>query len=141
MYTGRTDSTASDGKRLFTDRITATSDGLLAYRLGSTTKATHASAGEFATIRITLVKNEDGSFTRTFWLKNETDKAITYEGESYEVGEFIPYISGSTGYENTDKWSDVGDVNCVTFLPASGHIGDLCLDDCYIGGEFRYVSK
>ena len=141
MYTGRTTSSGSDGKRLFNDRVTA-SDGYLAYKLGNSSPIkTHVKVGDWSTIRLTLTQGEDGSFTRTFWVKNETTDAITYKGVVYAVGEFIPYAQSSTGFENTDKWSSINDVNCITFLPSSNHVGTAYFDDSYIGGEFRYVSK
>ena len=123
IYTGRT---ASGGTRITNDVLTA-ANGYV--KFGGV--ATHLAVDTWGTIRLEMLKNEDGTFTRTFYVKNEGEAAITVGEVEYAVGEFVPYFSSSS-FSSTDKWTSIADLNAVTFMNSTGRIGEMRFDDISI---------
>lgn len=132
LYTGRTTSGSGDGTRIINHTM-AKNGGYVKYD-GVTT---HAKIGEWFSMRITLVLTNNG-YVYTFMIKNETGSAITFDGKSYGTGEFIPYCTTTKLLQNPVS---INDVNGFTFMQSTNTLCTVSVDDAYIGGDMRYVSR
>ena len=132
LYTGR--STSSDGTRI-TYHTISSSGGCLAYAGNKT----HLKVGEWGTVRITLEATEDG-YLYTFLVKNETAAAITRDGVSYSVGEFVPYYTTSS-LVNGVTLDSLSEVSCITFMQSTNSLSTVKLDEVYFGGSPSFVTR
>ena len=132
LYTGR--STSSDGTRI-TYHTVSQSSGCLTYAGNKT----HLKVGEWGTVRITLEKSGDG-YRYTFLVKNETAAAITKDGVSYFVGEFVPYFTTSSLIDGVTLDS-LNDVSCITFMQSTASLSTVKLDEVYFGESPSLVTR
>ncbi|MBQ8529457.1 MAG: hypothetical protein IJ459_06950 [Clostridia bacterium] len=132
LYTGR--STSSDGTRI-TYHTVSQSGGCLTYAGNKT----HLKVGEWGTVRITLEKSGDG-YLYTFLVKNETAGAITKDGVSYFVGEFVPYFTTSSLIDGVTLDS-LSEVSCITFMQSTASLSTVKLDEVYFGESPSLVTR
>lgn len=130
FYTGRT--TGGSGTRV-TNHTMSRNGNYITY---AGTK-THARLGEWFTMRATLEATDSGN-KYTFLIKNETASAITFGGVTYKVGEYIPYYTTTSLLVTPES---VNDINGFTFMQSTGSLCTVSLDNSYLGGSERYISR